>query len=111
MAGPGEGNITIRQLSGGSGMMQVAVAAFALGPFVTAFCTELGKRFGGTVADWTSKIDVLHKKGRSARADLLIKDDDAQTVVELHQHLTDEAWLALMDLDIRADAIRGHRLR
>jgi len=34
------------------------VLAGTLGPLIAAFCTELGKRLGGTVADWASRIKV-----------------------------------------------------
>ena len=103
----GSGNI----MTGGQvNVVEMAVAAGTLGPFVSAFCTELGKRFGGTVADWVSHVRLLRRRD-SSKAELLLKLDDDVTVVELEEELSDEARLALLELDIRAQAVRGRRLR
>ena len=90
---------------------ELAIAAGTLGPFVTACCTELGKRFGGTLADWASQIRRTPGHSGSTRAELPVKVDDAVTVLELEEGLPDEARLALLDLDFSDQAIRGRRLR
>jgi len=41
---------------------------------------------------------------------LIVKVDRTVTILELEEGLPDEARLALLDLDIEAQAIRGHRL-
>jgi len=48
------------------------VMAGTLGPLVTAFCTELGKRLGGNVADWASRVRLIHKKKNPDKAVLLV---------------------------------------
>jgi|SRR5580704_14210949 hypothetical protein len=89
---------------------EVVIGAATFGPFVTAFCTELGKRFGGTVADWTSRVHLRRKGGGSTKADLIVEVDDDVTVLELEDDLPDEARLALLELDIKQQAVRGRRL-
>jgi hypothetical protein len=87
------------------------IAAGTLGPFVNAFCTELGKRLGGTVADWASRVHLQRRRDDSDGADLVVEANDSTTVLELSESMTDEAKLALLDLDITDVTIRGHRLR
>jgi hypothetical protein len=96
---------------GYTGAVEIAIAAGTLGPFVNAFCAELGKRFGGTVADWTSRVYLRRRRDDSKKADLVVEVNNGVTVVELEEGLTDEARLALLDLDIEAEAMRGQRLR
>lgn len=91
--------------------IEAVVAATTFGPFVTAFCTELGKRFGGSISDWASKIRLRQKASVPSEADLLVELDNVVTVVELEKDLPDEARLAFLDLDLKAPAIRGRRLR
>jgi hypothetical protein len=90
---------------------EAVVLAGTLGPFLTAFSTELGRRFGGTVADWASRIRLRRRRGEPTEVGLTITDDGAVTVLELDEGLSDEARLALIDLDIKADGVRGHRLK
>ena len=91
--------------------IEMFVAAGALGPFVTAFCAELGKRLGGTTADWVSKVRRRKKLGDASEAELIVRVDDAGTVLVLEENLPDEARLAFLDLDLKAPMIRGHQLR
>jgi hypothetical protein len=98
------------EMSASFTMAGVAVAAATIGPFVTAFCTELGKRFGGSVADWAARMKLRSGGGDPARPDLFVEVDGAVIVIELDKSLPDEARLALLDLDIESSAIRGHRL-
>lgn len=88
-----------------------ALAATTLKPLVEAFCTELGKRLGGTTADWAARVRLHRKRGDSAEADLVVGVTGAATVVELDESLPDEARLALLDLDPTAEALQGQRLR
>jgi hypothetical protein len=84
-----------------------AVVAATLAPFVAAFCTELGKRLGDTVA---SRVRLIRKKKNPSKAVLLVPTGAITTVIELDDGLPEEARLALQDLDLRSDAIRGQRL-
>jgi hypothetical protein len=88
------------------GPWPLIVTAATAGPFVTAFCTELGKRFGGSVADWIARV-----RRSQAGVTLDIPVDGDITVVELAEDLPDDARLALIDLDFTNPSVRGHRLR
>jgi hypothetical protein len=99
-------------LVSGLSLVEGALALWTLGPFVNSFCTELGKRFGGTVGDWASQVH-LHRKRRSRKADLFVNIDDTVVVLDLgkgRRGLSDDAMLAFLDLDFKDQAIRGHRL-
>jgi MoaA/NifB/PqqE/SkfB family radical SAM enzyme len=93
------------------------VLAGTFGSLVTAFCKELGKRLGGTTADWLSRTHIRRRGGRpnavskSDEADLIVNSDDAVTIIELSEDLSDEAKLAMLDLDISDQKVRGKRLR
>jgi hypothetical protein len=92
-------------------LVETALAVWAFGSFVTAFCSELGKRFGGGMADWGSKVCLRKKRSVTDKVDLLVQEDDSLTVLEISEDLPDDARWALLDLDIKAPAVRGHRLR
>jgi hypothetical protein len=93
------------------GTVVEVVMAGTLGPLVTAFCTELGKRLGGNAADWASRVRLIRKEKNSNKAVLLVHSGPTTTVIEVNEDLPDEARLALLDLDIENDANRGQRLR
>ena len=95
----------------GTSLLPIAVAAGTLGPFVTAFCTELGRRFGGTVADWASRVSLHRKHGVDRQAELFVEVDDTVIVIDLEQGLGFESSAALLELDIDAEDVRGHRLK
>jgi hypothetical protein len=95
----------------GSNVLPIAIAAGTLGPFVTAFCTELGRRFGGTVADWASRVYLRRKHGDDRQAELFVEVDDTVIVIDLEQGLGFESSAALLELDIDAEDVRGHRLK
>jgi len=84
-------------------LVEGALALWTLGPFVNSFCTELGRRFGGTVGDWASQVH-LHRKRRSLKADLFVNIDDTVVVLDLgkgRRGLSDDAMLAFLDLDFK----------
>ena len=89
-----------RQAGDASQAVELAFVAGASGSFFTAFCTELGRRFGGTVADWAARIRLHRKHTNPIKADLSVEVGDAVTVLELEEGLPDEARLALLDLDL-----------
>lgn len=86
-------------------------AAVAVGPFVTAFCTELGRRFGGTSADWAARVRTRRAKPGSVAAQIEVAAFGKVTILEIIDPLTDEAKLALLDLNIQDTAICGQILR
>jgi hypothetical protein len=96
---------------GGPSTIEIVVVASTLGPLSTAFCTELGKRFGGTVADWISRVRTRRRNDNAMVADMIVDDGETVTSLEITEALTDEAKLALLDLDISNKAIRGKNLR
>jgi hypothetical protein len=78
---------------------------------VTAFCTELGKRLGGTAADWAARVHLRRRQDDPTKTVLVVEGDPVATVIEVDEDLPDEARLALLDLDVGNDVVRGHRLR
>jgi hypothetical protein len=63
----------------------VGVAAGTLGPFINAFCTELGRRFGGSVADWVSRVHADARERTPGRVDLSVDvgEDVVSTTIDL----------------------------
>jgi hypothetical protein len=91
--------------------IETVIAAGTLGSFATAFCAELGRRLGGTLADWASRVHLRRRHSGSAMGDLYITgDDEVVSVVEFSVSLPDEAKLALLDLDVTSPPLRGRRL-
>jgi hypothetical protein len=86
------------------------VLAATLGPFVTAFCTELGRRLGGTFADWTSRVRVRRHKDDPAKAELQVTVGPVVTVIEISESFSDKAKAALLALDLEDASVRGHKL-
>lgn len=86
-------------------------AAVTVGPFLTAFCTQLGTRFGGTAADWASRVRTRLKAGAQDADAIEVEAFGRVTIVELTEPLTDDARLALLDLDISRADICGQTLR
>ena len=92
--------------------VEVIVLASTLGPLVTAFCSELGKRLGGSTADWISRVTAhARKSNREHVADIVVEAGDVIVSLEITDTLTDDAKLALLDLDINDQAVRGRKLR
>ncbi len=93
------------------GVAEIA-AGLAGFTFLRAYCEELGKRFGGSTADWLSKLRVRRHRMKSKAARLEVPVNGVTTYFEIADDgLPDEAKLALIDLDLTAEGIRGHRLR
>jgi len=68
-----------------SQIVLVGAAAGTLGPFVNAFCTELGRRFGGSVADWVSRVHAYARERPPGRVDLSVDigEDVVSTTIDL----------------------------
>jgi hypothetical protein len=86
------------------------ITAVTITPFVTSFFNELGKRLGDKFPDWMKGVKL-----RFRREDLEIflpaEAGREKTTIEIDGRLPDAAWLALLDLNVDSDAIRGHQLR
>ena len=87
------------------------LTAGTLGPLVTAFCTELGKRLGGNVVDWASRMRLRYKRDDPTKALLQIGEGRRAITIELDERLSDDAKLAMFELDVESEVLRGHRLR
>ncbi|OIJ65516.1 hypothetical protein [Streptomyces mangrovisoli] len=88
------------------------LAVKLLGPFLEAFAGKLGERLGESVAQVLGRIRVTRRRDAAAR-NLEIEDGESRrpTTVALPEDFTEEARLALIELDITADAVRGTTLR
>ncbi len=72
------------------------IAIVGAGTFIRSYCAELGKRFGGTTADWLAKIHVHRKSGNES--DLEVPVDGLTTTFEITGEMPDQATLALIEL-------------
>ena len=106
----GSGTINISQSAVGdqARVLVEAVATGTLGVFISAFCTEMGRRFGGTASDWVKRVHLRKKDNVPRVTELIVMVDRAESTIELPEGLPVEARNALLDLDI--EAFRGHRL-
>jgi hypothetical protein len=87
------------------------LSLFASGAFLRAYCEELGKRYAGSTADWTSRVLVRRKRNAPDKTELTVPIDGSEVVIVLDaDSLTDEAWLALLDVDLRSEDVRGRAL-
>jgi hypothetical protein len=76
------------------------------GPFLEAFAAQLGQRLGESTAKALGRIRL--RRHRSSSSDLEIDvPTSSPTVLVLPEDLTEEARLALVDLDPTADGVRG----
>jgi len=87
---------------------QLAVLA-AASIFAKAFLETLGKRAGDGLADLLVKTRI-RRKGEPGEAQIEVDDGSAATIA-ITEDTPDEARLALLDLDITDDALRGKLLR
>jgi hypothetical protein len=65
-------------------------------PFLRAACEELGKRFGGSITDWMSKVKVKRRNGRDEVA--VISQGDAELVVTLLSEVPPAAAASALEL-------------
>ncbi|NEA60413.1 hypothetical protein G3I60_41200 [Streptomyces sp. SID13666] len=88
---------------------EAVIIAATLGPFVTAVATKLGERIGTTLP-----IERATRRWRGRQRDELVvglRRAHAGITVELDSATTDDARLALIELDVRRPELWGHRLR
>ena len=77
-----------------SQIVLVGAAAGTVGPFVNAFCTELGRRLGGTLADWVSRVHADVREGTPGRVDLSVPGR-----VDLRVQIGGDSVSTTIDLD------------
>jgi hypothetical protein len=87
------------------------IALKFLGPFAESFASKLGERLGDSAADAASRIRLLRRGGRNPQRTLVIQQGTAETAIVVPEQLSDDAWLALVDLDVTADGVRGAIIR
>jgi hypothetical protein len=94
----------------------VAVATGAV-IYLKAFLEELGKRTGEGMADLPKKLaDHIRvfreaRKGKPDEFYVGFRDDPEAAMIVVTEDLPDEGRLALLDLDVTAEALRGKTLR
>lgn len=92
-------------------LSETVVTATALTIFAKAFLETLGRRAGEGAANLLDRVRVkVHKKSDADEYHLGVDGGAAATVV-VTEDLPDEARLALLDLDVTADELRGKLLR
>ncbi|MFD7556296.1 hypothetical protein ACFV9E_17365 [Streptomyces sp. NPDC059835] len=77
-----------------------------ISPFVTAFATSLGERLGTNV-----NIRRRARRQRDEGNNLVLRHRARATTIEVGAGLSDEARLALIDLDVNRPELWGHLLR
>ena len=96
------------------------VAVKTLGPFLEAFAAKLGDQLGESFPKVISRIKVVRNPRRKSFLgwfggkqfiEIYVPNGRGATLLELPDELTDEAKLAIIDLDVSADDVRGKRLR
>ncbi|MFG2400843.1 hypothetical protein [Streptomyces lydicus] len=87
---------------------ETVLIASMVSPFVAAFASKLGERLGTTVR--IKRISWLQRLRRGRELVVALPFDRAITI-EVRRGLSDEARLALLDLDVDQPELYGHRLR
>jgi hypothetical protein len=117
------GNISIGALACGSGSHQVNVftpetvaLVTAVAIFSKAFLETLGQRTGEGVASLPKRVGDLvriRKQAKKGKPDEYVigVGDSATAMIFVTEDLPDEARLALLDLDVTAETLRGKLLR
>jgi hypothetical protein len=88
----------------------VAMAACAA-IYGKAFLETLGQRTGEGVADLAKRLGEVARWRKGKQAGYLIGIEGATAILIVTEDLPDEARLALLDLDVTAEDVRGKTLR
>lgn len=113
---PGE----IREITNGDGpswldMAAISVTATAVVPYVQSIAIELGKRTVDSaprvVRDIRCHFRFTRRKKFAECAEIDLIHDQCVTTVELTSDLSEDAWLALLDMDFSAPEVRGKTFR
>jgi len=98
------------------GVLEIAAVGFAalkiLGPFADAFATKLGELFAESTAAAAQRVLLRRRTRRTGSTDRMavLVAADVQTTIVIPADLSDDARLALIDLDVTADGVRGKTL-
>jgi len=94
------------------GMPEQVMLAFALGNFSAAFFQALGQRAADSAAKRVGDLvlRLVRKKGKPDEYQIGARDGSS-AMITITADTPDEARLALLDLDVTADAVRGKLLR
>jgi hypothetical protein len=87
-----------------------ALMVKGLGSFLDAYAKTLGEKLGESTAAAAGRLRT-HLLGRRAGAISPVKDDTGVTVLLVAADLTEEARLALIDLDVTDPTLSGAMLR
>lgn len=101
---------TLRSRSYELGPVVTVLFTAALSPFVMAFAAKLGERLGTAVR--IERVPWRHRRRR--RGELVVAPARAHgrtITLEVGAGMSDEARLALIDLDVDRPELWGHRLR
>jgi hypothetical protein len=79
--------------------------------YAKAFLETLGQRSGEGVADLSKRMGEVVRKRRFRRKGYLVGIMGATAILIVTEDLPDEARLALLDLDVTAEDVRGKTLR
>ncbi|MFD6550475.1 hypothetical protein [Streptomyces sp. NPDC058398] len=91
--------------------------AATVSPLVTAFAAKLGERLGERVTITTPRPPWWRRRRRQSELQLATQVGRRQRSrhtflrIEVGEELTDEARLALLDLDVTQPELKGHLLR
>ncbi|MFJ7075170.1 hypothetical protein [Streptomyces sp. NPDC098781] len=88
---------------------ETVLVAATISPFVAAFASKLGERLGTRV-----RIKRLSWRQRRRRGEELVVAQPFRhraITIEVRAELSDEARLALIDLDVGQEVLWGHLLR
>lgn len=95
---------------GGHQIIEEIAAGFLalklLGPFAEALASKLDERLGESAAAAVSRVR-LFKRGGPSQKELVAEHAATNTAVVIPEPLTDDACLALIDLDLTKDRVRG----
>lgn len=101
------GGITIEEIASGFLALQL------IGPFAQAFATKLGEQLGESAASAATRIRLRRRSGRAGtkQDELVISSPGDSVVIVVPTSLTDDARLALVDLDATDPQVQGKVLR
>ncbi|MFD9565320.1 hypothetical protein [Streptomyces sp. NPDC059994] len=91
--------------------IELLVIATVVTPFVTAFATTLGEQLGQRVTVVRPRSWWRRRRQGSELEVTVARTGRSVCRIEVGPDLTDDAWLALIDLDVTRPELRGHLLR
>jgi hypothetical protein len=86
------------------------VAVKLLGPFLESFAGKLGEQLGESVGKAIVRISLRRPRSGPRRLSVRLPDTLGSTTLKLPEQFTEEAKLAIIDLDLSAEEVRGRQL-